>query len=168
MERAAGVDTRGGQPPRLRRRPSGEPPPLPRERRWTRWVWVLAGVLVLGVALGLLIDATDVVQRADQAVLGWLAEARGSGLTNAAKLVVLVTSFAAVIGLRIATVLVLVLYRRFRHLAVFLPPWRSPTGWWPGCCSWSFLGPGCRSWWTRRRTRSPPGRSRPWPSRCLR
>jgi len=120
MERAAGVDTRGGQPPRLRRRPSGEPPPLPRERRWTRWVWVLAGVLVLGVALGLLIDATDVVQRADQAVLGWLAEARGSGLANAAQLVVLVTSFAAVIGLGIATVLVLVLYRRFRHLVVFL------------------------------------------------
>jgi hypothetical protein len=53
-------------------------------------------------------------------VLGWLAEARGSGLTNAAKLVVPVTSVAAVIGLRIATVLVLVLYRRFRHLVVFL------------------------------------------------
>ena len=43
-----------------RRRPSGEPP-LPREDRWTRWIWVLAAVLLVGAALNVLIHMTDVV-----------------------------------------------------------------------------------------------------------
>ena len=103
-----------------RRRPSGEPPPLPREDRWTRWIWVLAAVLLLGAGLNVLIHTTDVVQRMDQAVLEWFARVRTPALTDAAKLVALLTTFAAVMVLRIATVLVLVLYRRFRHLVVFL------------------------------------------------
>jgi tRNA A-37 threonylcarbamoyl transferase component Bud32 len=40
---------------RIRRRPSGEPPPLPREQGWTRWAWIVAGVVLLGVALVLVI-----------------------------------------------------------------------------------------------------------------
>jgi hypothetical protein len=104
----------------VRRRPSGEPPPLPREDRWTRWIWVLAAVLVLGAGLSVLIATTDVIETADQAVLSWFAEARRPGLTDAAKLAVLLTTFAAVMTLRLATVVVLVVYRRFRQLAVFL------------------------------------------------
>src|SRR6266511_1965884 len=104
----------------VRRRPSGEPPPLPREDRWTRRIWVLAAVLLLGAGLSVLVATTDVVQTADQAVLSWFAEARSSALTDAAKLVALLTTFAAVMTLRCATVLVLVVYRRFRHLVVFL------------------------------------------------
>ena len=104
----------------VRRRPSGEPPPLPREDRWTRWIWVLAGVLLLGAALNVLVRTTDVVQAADKAVLSFIAEARTSALTDAAKLVALLTTFTAVMTLRIATVVVLVVYRRFRHLVVFL------------------------------------------------
>jgi hypothetical protein len=103
-----------------RRRPSGEPPPLPREDRWTRWIWVLAGVLLLGVGVSVLITTTDMVQKADQAVLKWFAQARTSWLTDAAKLAALLTSFAAVMTLRLSTVVVLVVYRRFRHLVVFL------------------------------------------------
>jgi hypothetical protein len=103
-----------------RRRPSGEPPPLPREDRWTGWVWVLAGVLLLGVGVSVLIATTDLVQRADQAVLRWFAQARTSWLTDAAKLAALLTSFAVVMTLRLGTVVVLVVYRRFRHLVVFL------------------------------------------------
>jgi hypothetical protein len=81
---------------------------------------VLAAVLLLGAALNVLIHTTDVVQRMDQAVLDWFAQTRIPALTDAAKLVALLTTFAAVMVLRIATVLVLVLYRRFRHLVVFL------------------------------------------------
>jgi hypothetical protein len=81
---------------------------------------VLAAVLLLGVALSVLIATTEVVETADQAVLSFVAEARGPGLTDAAKLVALLTTFAAVMTLRIATVVVLVVYRRFRHLVVFL------------------------------------------------
>jgi hypothetical protein len=104
----------------VRRRPSGEPPPLPREDRWTRWIWVLAAVLLLGVALNVLIRTTDVVQTADRAVLSSIAEARTPALTDAAKLVALLTTFAAVMALRWGIALVLVAYRRFRHLVIFL------------------------------------------------
>jgi hypothetical protein len=104
----------------VRRRPSGEPPPLPREDRWTRWIWVLAAVLLLGAGMSVLILTTDVVEKADQAVLSFFAEARSPGLTDAADLVVLLTTFAAVMTLRLATVVVLVVYRRFRQLVVFL------------------------------------------------
>jgi len=104
----------------VRRRPSGEPPPLPREDRWTRWIWVLAAVLLLGIGLSSLIHTTDVIEEADQAVLSWFAEARSSALTDAAKLVALLTTFAAVMALRWGVAVVLVVYRRFRHLVVFL------------------------------------------------
>jgi len=104
----------------VRRRPSGEPPPLPREDRWTRWIWVLAAVLLLGIGLSSLIHTTDVIEEADQAVLSWFAEARSSALTDAAKLVAMLTTFAAVMALRWGVVVVLVVYRRFRHLVVFL------------------------------------------------
>jgi hypothetical protein len=106
--------------PRMRRRPSGEPPPLPREDRWTRWVWVLAAVVVVGAGLNLAIHTTQVVQDLDQAVLGWFADRRSPALTGAARLADLLTSFAAVMGLRLATVVVLVVYGRLRHLVVFL------------------------------------------------
>jgi hypothetical protein len=106
--------------PARRRRPSGEPPPLPREERWTRWIWVLAAVLLLGAGVSVLIATTDVVEAADQAVLSFVAEARRPALTDAAAVVVLLTTFAAVMTLRVATVVVLVVYRRFRQLVVFL------------------------------------------------
>jgi len=99
-----------------RRRPSGEPPPLPREDHWIRWIWVLAAVLLVGAGLNILIHTADVVQRMDQAVLEWFAQVRTPALTDAAKLVALLTTFTVIMALRIATVLVLVLYRRFRHL----------------------------------------------------
>jgi hypothetical protein len=86
-------------------------------------------VLVLGVALGLLISVTDVVETADQAVLSWFAQARTPALTGPAKVADQLTSFAVVMGLRIATVVILVGYRRWRHLVVFLAAWSSPTGW---------------------------------------
>jgi hypothetical protein len=108
------------RPGTVRRRPSGEPPPFPRKDRWTRWIWVLAAVLLLGAGLNALIQTTDVVQRMDQAVLDWFTRVRTSALTDAAKLVALLTTFTAAIALRLGTVLVLVLYRRFRHLVVFL------------------------------------------------
>jgi hypothetical protein len=81
---------------------------------------VLAAVLLVGAGLNVLIHTTDVVQRMDQAVLEWFARTRTPALTDAAKLVALLTTFAAVMVLRVATVLVLVVYRRFRHLVVFL------------------------------------------------
>jgi tRNA A-37 threonylcarbamoyl transferase component Bud32 len=107
-------------PAPVRRRPSGEPPPFPREDHWTRWIWVLAAVLLLGVGLNGLIQATDLIQTADQKVLEFVARARTPALTRVAKFSDLLTAFAAVMALRWAIVVVLVVYRRFRHLVVFL------------------------------------------------
>jgi hypothetical protein len=115
VESAAGDRSRGH-----RRRPSGEPPPLPREDRWTRWIWALAAALLVGAGLNLVIRAAGVVEAADQAVLSWLARARTPALTDAAKVLDLATGFAMVMALRCVVVVVLALYRRFRHLAVFL------------------------------------------------
>ena len=107
-------------PAPVRRRPSGEPPPFPREDHWTRWIWVLAAVLLLGVALNGLIQATDLIQTADQKVLTLGARSRTPALTRVAKLGDLLTAFVVVMALRLAIVVVLVVYRRFRHLVVFL------------------------------------------------
>jgi hypothetical protein len=115
-----GAAERRGRTQAVRRRPSGEPPPLPREDHWTRWIWVLAGVLLLGAGLNLLVRSTEVIEAADQAVLSFIAEARTPVLTDAAKVAVLPTTFVAVMALRLGTVVVLVVYGRFRHLVVFL------------------------------------------------
>jgi hypothetical protein len=115
-----GAAERRGRTQAVRRRPSGEPPPLPREDHWTRWIWVLAGVLLLGAGLHLLVRSTDVIEAADQAVLSFIVEARTPVLTDAAKVAVLPTTFVAVMALRLGTVVVLVVYGRFRHLVVFL------------------------------------------------
>jgi hypothetical protein len=104
----------------VRRRPSGEPPPLVREDRWTRWIKVLLVVLVLGAALDILIRVTDLVETADQAVLSWFARARMPALTRIAEDVATLTTFAAVMALRWATVVVLLWYRRIRQLVVFV------------------------------------------------
>jgi hypothetical protein len=118
--RVVDVADAGGRGGTVRRRPSGEPPPLVREDRWTRWVWVLLAVLVLGAAMDVLIRATDLVQTADQAVLAWFARARTPALNQIAEATALLTTFAAVMALRWATALVLLWYRRFRHLLVFV------------------------------------------------
>ncbi|HEY2959873.1 MAG TPA: hypothetical protein VGM21_16955 [Actinomycetota bacterium] len=112
------AEERPGSP--QRRRPSGEPPPLPRQDRWTRWIWVLVAVLLLGAGLEVLIRTTEVIESADQAVLSWFAGARTGALTRPVEALWLLTAFAVVVGLRLATVVVLVAYRRFRHLVVFL------------------------------------------------
>jgi tRNA A-37 threonylcarbamoyl transferase component Bud32 len=77
-------------------------------------------VLLVGIGLSGLIQATDLVQTADQKVLAFVARARTPALTDATKLVDLLTAFAAVITLRLGIVVVLAVYRRFRHLVVFL------------------------------------------------
>jgi hypothetical protein len=113
----AGTRGRGGK---VRRRPSGEPPPLVREDRWTRWIWALVAVLALGAVMDVLIRTTDLIETADQAVLSWFARARTPALTRIAEAATLLTTFAAVMALRWVTVIVLLWYRRLRHLVVFV------------------------------------------------
>jgi tRNA A-37 threonylcarbamoyl transferase component Bud32 len=105
---------------RRRRRPAGEPPPLPRRIGVTGWWWVGAGTLAIvgwGIALA---NAGGAVLPVDQWMLEALARLRTPALTRVMEPLAALGSRTAIVVLGWATILVLVADRRFRHLFVFL------------------------------------------------
>lgn len=102
------------------RRPSGEPPPLPRPSGSTRWWWALVGVVLLGVAIELWVANSDQPHAFGDAVLRAFEDIRAPVLTDIAKLIAVLTTFGAVQILRVALAGVLVVTKRFRHLVVAL------------------------------------------------
>ncbi len=104
----------------VRRRPSGEPPPLPRSSRLGPTLWGLAIVLAIGAVVAIAAQAADEVPRIGDAVLDSFADLRTAALTDVAKVVNALTSFTAVMILRGVVVAVLLVTKRFRHLVVFL------------------------------------------------
>jgi tRNA A-37 threonylcarbamoyl transferase component Bud32/membrane-associated phospholipid phosphatase len=109
-------------PGRRRRRPSGEAPPLPRSLHASgRW-WLIGTGLVLvlwAVVLGNLPTRLAVIDF-DQAVVQRLAELRTAVLTDAMLAVHALGSRWTIRVLYWATVIVLLVFRRFRHLLVFV------------------------------------------------
>src|SRR6266536_3299075 len=121
-----------------RRRPSGEAPPLPRKlsRSGAYWLILVAVIVVLWTVIALEPAAGPVgpgeiprgtgfrlgvtISRADQAVVEWLAGLRSGALTHLARAVHAFGSRWVVRVLYWAVVLALVVFRRFRHLFVFL------------------------------------------------
>jgi tRNA A-37 threonylcarbamoyl transferase component Bud32/membrane-associated phospholipid phosphatase len=104
-----------------RRRPSGEPPPLPRriERRTS------ASVLLVGatVALAAAMSARPVlraVTAVDLAILRGLARLRSGPATDVMDGVAALGSESVVRGVAWATLAVLLVARRWRHLVVYL------------------------------------------------
>ena len=106
-----------------RRRPSGEPPPLPRQLGVSGRVWialgasvpVVVGVLLAYGALGVAFD------RWDSAVLRQIAVLRSGWLTTLMVAVNTVLVSRWTIGiLRLGTMAALVGLRRWRHLVIFL------------------------------------------------
>ena len=104
----------------VRRRPSGEPPALVREARWTRWITVLAAVVLAGLALGSLARATGTIDAVDRAALSWLAPFRAGAVADIARALGFITSFGLILALRWLAVLVLLVQRRTRHAVVFV------------------------------------------------
>src|SRR5215218_5125722 len=110
---------------RRRRRPTGQPPPLPRSIQPTGVWWAAAAVVLIalaritfGPARGSLGVAVTVW---DDAVVRWLAGLRLPGLTGLMEAIVASTgSVGTVEVLRWATVIALLALRRFRHLIVFM------------------------------------------------
>jgi tRNA A-37 threonylcarbamoyl transferase component Bud32/membrane-associated phospholipid phosphatase len=110
---------------RRRRRPTGQPPPLPRSIQPTGMWWAAAAVGLITLAkitfgparrsLGVAVTVWD------DAVVRWLAGLRLPGLTGLMEAVVASTgSVGTVEVLRWATVIALLALRRFRHLLVFV------------------------------------------------
>ena len=106
-----------------RRRPSGEPPPLPRQLGVSGRVWIVLGAsvpVVVGVLLayGALGVAFD---RWDSAILRQVAVLRSGWLTTLMVGVNAVLVSRWTIGiLRLGTMVALVGLRRWRHLVIFL------------------------------------------------
>jgi tRNA A-37 threonylcarbamoyl transferase component Bud32/membrane-associated phospholipid phosphatase len=105
---------------RARRRPSGEPPPLPHHLD-TTGMWWLAALLLLPVLWLLLhFDATRVQLDGFDSVAHWFADHRSSGLTDAAKSLNQVIGPWAFGTLMYTTLLLCLVGRRYRHLLVYL------------------------------------------------
>src|SRR5829696_3629404 len=106
----------------VRRRPSGEAPPLPRQLGSMGKVW-----LAITVGFGLLVIAVTVnetmqdrVELLDSAVSRWFASWRVSSLTDVMEIIALVASRWVIRAIRWATIGTLIVFRRWRHLVVFV------------------------------------------------
>src|SRR6266540_4376307 len=110
-----------------RRRPSGQPPPLPHHLQTTGVGWLTAAVVL--VVLSLVVFAGDLggpavaVTVVDDAVVGWLAGLRAPGLLPAMEGLAALGSYLAITGLLWGLLLVLLIRRRLRHLLVVLLAW---------------------------------------------
>jgi hypothetical protein len=107
-----------------RRRPSGEPPPLPYHLQTSGVGWLLAAVVL--VALAIMVFGSGMrgpavaVTVADDTVVRWLAGLHAPGLVVAWRALAALSSWWVINGLSLVLVLALLALRRFRHLVVFL------------------------------------------------
>jgi hypothetical protein len=105
------------------RRPSGEPPPLPHPPGWSRWIWLCAAVVVIGFVLAAMAPTGGPFSLEDE-ILEWAASLRSPTLNDVAKAINVLTYSGVILAIRLAVVLVLAIFKRWRHLWC---PWgRSP------------------------------------------
>jgi len=110
--------------PRRRRRPTGEPPPLPHhiQTSGVRWLVATVVLVVLVVAVfgrGLRGIAVDVAV-ADTAVVGWLSGIDLPGFQGLLRGLAVTSSWWVLNSVSYALVLALLVLRRFRHLIIWL------------------------------------------------
>ncbi len=120
-----GVDTgqaRRGPRPKGRRRPSGEPPPLPRQLGRTGRFWLFMVAYFVTVVLGVLFFApfARLFERWDTDRLRWVSEIRAPWLTKVALWINILAAHWTIRVLRYAAIAGLIVFRRWRHLVVFL------------------------------------------------
>ncbi|HEX2499678.1 MAG: phosphatase PAP2 family protein [Actinomycetes bacterium] len=116
-----------GTPPavtraRPRRRPSGEPPPLPRELqtsgKW--WLGLAAAVVIFWIVVAVTRRAAVTVDVLDNWVLERVTSLRSDPLTAVMKVAGVLGTAYALQALWYANLLVLVIWRRWRHLFVWV------------------------------------------------
>jgi tRNA A-37 threonylcarbamoyl transferase component Bud32 len=107
-----------------RRRPSGEPPPLPYHLRFSGIGWLVAAVLVVGLSLAFfsrgLRGPAVAVTVADDAVVGWLRGLDAPGLVGFERALAALGSWWVINLLLYGLILALLVLRRWRHLIVFV------------------------------------------------
>src|SRR4051794_8655743 len=108
----------------LRRRPSGEPPPLPRSLRRSGIGWLAATVVLVAWAVAVfsrgLRGIAVTVTVADDAVVRWFADRHVPGLVGACQALAALSSWAVLSTVPPVLLVVLIVLRRFRHLVVWL------------------------------------------------
>jgi tRNA A-37 threonylcarbamoyl transferase component Bud32 len=106
---------------RRRRRPSGEPPPLPRHLNASGKWWLFLSALVLLACIAVVVTGTvttfDVI---DTRILQAFSEARTPWLTRVAQPAGLLASSTAIHVLWLSNLVLLVIFRRWRHLFVWV------------------------------------------------
>jgi tRNA A-37 threonylcarbamoyl transferase component Bud32 len=106
---------------RSRRRPSGEPPPLPRHLNTSGKWWLALSALVLLAFLVVVVTGTiSVFDLADTRVLQWLAELRTPALTRVAEVAGVLATARAIHVIWLSNLILLVIFRRWRHLFVWI------------------------------------------------
>src|SRR5262245_31568108 len=110
-----------------RRRPTGEPPPLPYHLQTSGVGWLVAAAVLVGLTLAIfgrgLRGPAITVTVADDAVVGWLAGLVGPGLVAPLQGLARIGSWWVLLTLWYGLVLALLALRRWRHLIVWLVAW---------------------------------------------
>ena len=105
----------------LRRRPSGEPPPLPRELGRSGRVLAAFALLIVIAAVFIVFGSADAaLARLESPFIVWLADVRTSWLTSVMRLVDWLGQAEIVWVLRVAILAGLVAFKRWRHLFTFV------------------------------------------------
>src|SRR5215213_563528 len=106
---------------RRRRRPSGEAPPLPRNLNTSgRWWLALSGVIVLLWIIVAITGSITTVDVLDTRVLQGISDIRTPWLTRVARVAGVLATPLAVKIIWLVNMAVLVVFRRWRHLFVWL------------------------------------------------
>jgi tRNA A-37 threonylcarbamoyl transferase component Bud32/membrane-associated phospholipid phosphatase len=99
-----------------RRRPSGEPPPLPREAGWRAWAWATAGLVAACVAIHLAIVDLD----AQTPILRWFQDLRTPVLVDIAEIFDALCDPLTIWIIRVVVLVVAALLKRWRHAVTIL------------------------------------------------
>jgi membrane-associated phospholipid phosphatase len=104
-----------------RRRPSGEPPPLPRELGRSGRLLAAFAVLILIAGLFIIVRGADApLERLEAPLVLWFAGIRVDWLTSVMKLIDRLGQPELIWILRIAIAIGLVVFKRWRHLFTFV------------------------------------------------
>jgi tRNA A-37 threonylcarbamoyl transferase component Bud32/membrane-associated phospholipid phosphatase len=110
-----------------RRRPTGAPPPLPHHLQTSGVGWLVAAVVLVGLALAVfapgLRGPAVAVTVADDAVVRWLGELQAPGLEVLWRGLAYGGSWWTLTALESGLLLALLVLRRWRHLLVWLVAW---------------------------------------------